>query len=236
MFSDEYLKGFRSAVSAYAMNTPRGAYDAKPTRFTPRRPASDQTAIKPERTSKPDNEQPLSDELMALLHAQLDPDTFQMLKDALNGTADDQDPDEEEDQPASLSPSLIDKICELVGPHLSDGNFEQFKQLLDGVSSKLAEDLPPPFSGRPTPGGGQDPSTAASRARPSYSFAEDAKRIKSLTPGQLAYDMGSPFTGERGGIRYYQGVRLKGPRRKVDASSLQSYAKRFPGTARIKVL
>jgi hypothetical protein len=156
----------------------------------------------------------------------------------LKRTANDQDPDEEEDKPAAgLSPELIDRICELVGPHLSDDDFEEFQQLLDGLSAKPAEDVPPPFSGQPTPGGGQDPSTSASRARSSAkSPAEDAKRILSLTPGQLAYDNGTPFTGERNGVRYMQGVRLTNRPRKLSSSSMEDYASRFPGAARIKIL
>src|SRR5215469_9533328 len=108
MFSQQYLRGFRSAVQAYGMDKPRGgAYDAKPS-FTPRtRPrfftrrtrATDQTPNEQE----PDNNRPLSDELMEQLHNQLVPDTFQMLVDELNelnGTANDQDdPDDEEEKP-----------------------------------------------------------------------------------------------------------------------------------------
>jgi hypothetical protein len=125
----------------------------------------------------------------------------------------------------------------LVGPHLSDDDNEEFKQLLGGLSPNPAEDEPPPFSGRPTPGGGQDPITSASRARSSArSPAEDARRILSLTPGQLVYDMGRPFTGERNGVLYSEGVRLKSRPRKVSSSSMKDYASRFPGAARIKVL
>jgi hypothetical protein len=266
MLSDEFLKGFRSAVSAYAMNTPRGgAHDAKP-RFTPRTRASDEEELRnkaddnrrftprtrarhftprtrasgqfEEETNKSDDDRSLPMELMEIIRSQLDPDAYQMLKDALNGNASDQDPDEEEDKPANgLSPDLIDRICQFVGPHLSDDAFEEFQQLLDGMSAKPADDEPSPFSGRPTAGGGQDPVTSASRARSSArSPAEDAKRILSPTPGQLFYDNGTPFTGERNGYRYYQGVRLDSRPREVSASEQQSYASRFPNAARIKVL
>ena len=118
---------------------------------------------------------------------------------------------------------------------LSGDEHEEFKQLLDGMSSKPANDVPPPFSGRPTAGEGQDPISSASRAK-SKSPAEYARRIKSLTPGQLAYDNGTPFTGERNGVRYLQGKRLASRPRNVSGSSLQDYASRFPDAARIKVL
>jgi len=235
MLSNEFLKGFSRAVQAYGMNKPRRvAYDAKPARFTPRTRASDQLNEE-ELTNNAGDNRPLPDELMDLLRRQLDPDTYQMLCEALNGSAGDQDPDEEDKPAAGLSGDLIEKICEMVGPHLSDDDFEQFKQLLDGMSPKSAEDEPPPFSGRPTAGGSQDPITPASRAPSVKSPAKDAMRIKSLTPGgQLAYDMGSPFTGERNGVSYYQGVRLNGRPRKVSTSSAQSYAKRFPNAARLR--
>ena len=217
MLSNEFIKGFRAAVSSYAMNTPRGAYDARPsftprTRasdrldeeelnkaddnrpFTPRTRASDQ--FEEELTSESDDNRPLPDELMELIRRQVDPDTYQWLCDALNDTANNQDFDEP------------------------------------------AEDEPPPFSGRPTAGGSQDPITSASRAEDWKSPAMDAnaRRIKSLTPGQLAYSNGTPFTGELDGYRYYQGVRLDSRPHKLSSSSMEDYASRFPGAARIKVL
>jgi hypothetical protein len=216
MFSNEFLKGFRSAVQAYGMNKPRGAYDARPS-FTPRKRASDQ--FNEEEQAKA-SDRGLPNELLDLLRTQLNPDTYQMLTDALNGRANDQ----EDDQPATdLSPDLIAKISELVAPHLSDGDNAEFQQLLDGLSDKRTNDEPSPIS-------------SASRAQ-SKSPAEDARRIKSLTPGgELAYDNGTPFTGERNGVRYLEGVRLNHRRRTVSGSALQSYAKRFPNAARIKAL
>jgi hypothetical protein len=123
MLSDEFLKGFRSAVSAYAMNTPRGAYDAN--RFTPRtrarhftqrRRAADQ--FEEELTNRSDDDRLLPDELLEIIRRQVDPDTYQWLCDVLNDTANNQDSDEEEE---------------------------------DGMSSEPANDQPPKFSGRPTP-------------------------------------------------------------------------------------
>jgi hypothetical protein len=52
----------------------------------------------------------------------------------------------------------------------------------------------------------------------------------------LAYDNGTPFTGERNGVRYMQGVRLTNRPRKLSSSSMEDYASRFPGAARIKIL
>jgi hypothetical protein len=75
---------------------------------------------------------------------------------------------------------------------------------------------------------------------------ENMSRIKSLTPGDLAYKDGVPFTGTMpNGDQYIHGARLRRPARDastqrghhstpaMDAASAEGFFTRFPEAARI---
>jgi hypothetical protein len=111
-----------------------------------------------------------------------------------------------------------------------------------GESRGFGQDQPPPFRGAP-----QAPYTSSGDAE--RRAALGMSRIKSLTPGDLVYKDGTPFTGTTpNGDEYIHG-RLRRPARDavtherghhstpaMDAASAEGFFTRFPDARRIRSL
>ncbi len=118
-------------------------------------------------------------------------------------------------------------------------------------------DEPPPFPGRPNPGGTLDPLSGQDRDYQQIQAMKRAMdRVRSDTPGDLIYKDGRPFSGvSEGGNTYLHGRRLKTPardgqhgfshQRRADAPAMDadtvrrtfgSFADRFPDSKRIRCL
>jgi hypothetical protein len=113
-----------------------------------------------------------------------------------------------------------------------------------GESPGFGQDQPPPFRGAP-----QAPYTSPGDAE-RHAALENMKRIKSLTPGDLAYKDGVPFTGTMpNGDQFIHGALLRRPARDtlthegrhgstlaMDAASAEGFFTRFPDARRIRIL
>jgi hypothetical protein len=113
-----------------------------------------------------------------------------------------------------------------------------------GESPGFGQDQPPPFRGA-----SQAPYTSPGDAE-RHAALENMKRIRSLTPGDLAYKDGVPFTGTMpNGDQYLHGARLRNPARDahtherghrftgaMDAASTKGFYERYPDAARIRIL
>jgi hypothetical protein len=112
-----------------------------------------------------------------------------------------------------------------------------------GESPGFGQDQPPPFRGEP-----QAPYTSPGDAE--RHAALGMSRIKSLTPGDLVYRDGTPFTGTTpNGDQYLHGARVRNPARDahtrergrrftgaMDSAAAKAFAERWPEIARVKVL
>jgi hypothetical protein len=99
-----------------------------------------------------------------------------------------------------------------------------------------AMDQPPPFSGRPRES--MDPTMPPESAEAQRDAAlENMSRIQSLTPGDLVYKDGTPFSGRApNGDQYIYGARLQRPAPAMDAASTKGFFTRFPDARRIRSL
>jgi hypothetical protein len=104
------------------------------------------------------------------------------------------------------------------------------------ASPKTSIDQPPPSSGRPR--GSMDPMMPPDSAEAQRDAAlENMSRIQSLTPGDLVYKDGTPFTGTMpNGDQYIHGARLRRPAHAMDATSAKGFFTRFPDARRIRSL
>ena len=113
-----------------------------------------------------------------------------------------------------------------------------------GESPGFGQDQPPPFRGAP-----QAPYTSSGDAE--RHAALGMSRVESLTPGDLVYKDGTPFTGTASnGDQFIHGARLRNPARDAvthegghhftgamdSAAAKKSFAERWPEIARIRVL
>jgi hypothetical protein len=103
------------------------------------------------------------------------------------------------------------------------------------ASPKTSMDQPPSFSGRP--GESMDPMMPPDSGEAQRDAAlENMSRIQSLTPGDLVYKDGTPFSGRApNGDQYIHGARLRRPAPAMDESAKGFFA-RFPDARRIQKL
>jgi hypothetical protein len=94
-----------------------------------------------------------------------------------------------------------------------------------GPAQQYGADMPPPFSGRPTPGGQMLPITSTASQAADRRLARDAARHTKIADaaGGLHYAKDAPRAG-------------RGTRMAFDSNSLRNFHRRFPDAARIRVL
>jgi hypothetical protein len=100
--------------------------------------------------------------------------------------------------------------------------------------SRANMDQPPPFGGRP--GESIDPMMPPDSGEAQRDAAlENMSRIQSLTPGDLVYKDGTPFTGTTpNGDQFIHGARLRRPAPAMDEASAKGFFARFPDARRIR--
>ena len=118
----------------------------------------------------------------------------------------------------------------------------------DPANRRQGMDEPPPFPGAPRAGGGPAPYTSSGDAD-RHAALENMSRIRALTPSDIAYKDGVPFTGTMpNGDEYIHGALLRRPARDtltqrghrstlaMDAASAEDFFTRFPDARRLRKL
>jgi hypothetical protein len=237
---------------------PRGAFDTLPKRL--RKTARDQQQELPSHTAR--QLDALGDDSARQVHAHL-----------AKRFARDLDPDEEDDGKADIgvgdletelcdllsgagvSPEIVQRVHDMFAANGGDGTLRlthgdqgsaggpSSGYDPTGESPGFGQDQPAPFRGAP-----QAPYTSSGDAE--RRAALGMSRIKSLTPGDLVYKDGTPFTGTTpNGDQYLHGARLRRPARDahtherghrftgaMDAASAEGFFTRFPDARRIRSL
>jgi hypothetical protein len=165
---------------------------------------------------------------------------------------------------ANVDPMIVDSVRELLAAggggdgtlhitHRSDqdpsGGPSSGYDPMNRSAGAMVGDEPSPFQGAPRVGGGQVPYTSPGDAE-RHAALENMSRIKSLTPSNIAYKDGVPFTGTMpNGDQYLHGARLRRPAHDtsthegrhgstlaMDAASAEGFFTRFPDARRIRSL
>jgi hypothetical protein len=162
------------------------------------------------------------DELMNDLHEQrLDEDT------------DEDAEDETEQSSVAEEPLGEDDEDETDVSRLRDDQFRKQQNRKSDQKSRIGEDLPPAFPGRPTPGGRMLPNSPNGTGPRKNSIAGDAARYAQRWPSAAVISSDPP---RRPRIVAKDRKERKTAFLALDSKSKNSYAERFPSTKRIKVI